>query len=128
MDRPQLLMKVVEWLRAGYPNGVPQGDYIPLVALLRRQLSDDELDQVTSDLIDDSLRHLELISKIDAGVKITKVTDELPHAVDIARVRQLLVVAGWPFDDEPLADTITPNASPEPLEDGEGPGESGDGH
>ena len=86
------------------------------------------LDQVTSDLIDDSLRHLEPISKIDAGVKITKVTDELPHAVDIARVRQLLVVAGWPFDDEPLADTITPNASPEPLEDGEGPGESGDGH
>lgn len=128
MDRPQLLMKVVEWLRAGYPNGVPQGDYIPLVALLRRQLSDDELDQVTSDLIDDSLRHLEPISKIDAGVTITKVTDELPHAVDIARVRQLLVVAGWPFDDEPLADTITPNASPEPLEDGEGPGESGDGH
>ena len=128
MDRPQLLMKVVEWLRAGYPNGVPQGDYIPLVALLRRQLSDDELDQVTSDLIDDSLRHLEPISKIDAGVKTTKVTDELPHAVDIARVRQLLVVAGWPFDDEPLADTITPNASPEPLEDGEGPGESGDGH
>ena len=128
MDRPQLLMKVVEWLRAGYPNGVPQGDYIPLVALLRRQLSDDELDQVTSDLIDDSLRHLEPISKIDAGVKITKVTDELPHAVDIARVRQLLVVAGWPFDDEPLADTITPNASPESLEDGEGPGESGDGH
>ncbi len=128
MDRPQLLMKVVEWLRAGYPNGVPQGDYIPLVALLRRQLSDDELDQVTSDLIDDSLRHLEPISKIDAGVKITKVTDELPHAVDSARVRQLLVVAGWPFDDEPLADTITPNASPEPLEDGEGPGESGDGH
>ena len=128
MDRPQLLMKVVEWLRAGYPNGVPQGDYIPLVALLRRQLSDDELDQVTSDLIDDSLRHLEPISKIDAGVKITKVTDELPHAVDIARVRQLLVVAGWPFDDEPLADTIPPNASPEPLEDGEGPGESGDGH
>ncbi len=128
MDRPQLLMKVVEWLWAGYPNGVPQGDYIPLVALLRRQLSDDELDQVTSDLIDDSLRHLEPISKIDAGVKITKVTDELPHAVDIARVRQLLVVAGWPFDDEPLADTITPNASPEPLEDGEGPGESGDGH
>ncbi len=128
MDRPQLLMKVVEWLRAGYPNGVPQGDYIPLVALLRRQLFDDELDQVTSDLIDDSLRHLEPISKIDAGVKITKVTDELPHAVDIARVRQLLVVAGWPFDDEPLADTITPNASPEPLEDGEGPGESGDGH
>ena len=78
MDRPQLLMKVVEWLRAGYPTGVPQGDYIPLVALLRRQLFDDELDQVTSDLIDDSLRHLEPISKIDAGVKITKVTDELP--------------------------------------------------
>ena len=112
MDRPQLLKKIVEWLRAGYPNGVPQGDYIPLVALLRRQLSADELDQVTGDLIDDSLQALEPISKIDAGVRITKVTEELPHEADIARVRQLLIAAGWPFDDEPLADTLFPHRRP----------------
>jgi len=113
VDRPQLLRKVVEWLRAGYPNGVPQGDYIPLVALLRRQLSGEELDHVTAELIDDSLHQLEPISKIDAGVKITKVTDELPNEADIARVRELLFAGGWPFDDEPLADTL-PSESPRP--------------
>jgi len=139
VDRPQLLRKVVEWLRAGYPNGVPQGDYIPLVALLRRQLSGEELDHVTAELIDDSLHQLEPISKIDAGVKITKVTDELPHEADIARVRELLFAGGWPFDDEPLADTLPPEpprppaaeqppestGPPEPDED-DGPDETGD--
>ena len=51
VDRPQFLKRVVEWLRAGYPNGVPQDDYIPLVALLRRQLSDAEAESVSTDLI-----------------------------------------------------------------------------
>ena len=34
MDNPLFLKKIVDWLRAGYPDGVPQADYIPLVALL----------------------------------------------------------------------------------------------
>ena len=28
--------KVLDWLRAGYPDGVPPRDYFPLIALLRR--------------------------------------------------------------------------------------------
>jgi uncharacterized protein DUF3349 len=39
-----LLTRIVAFLRAGYPEGVPANDYIPLLALLRRRLSDDEVD------------------------------------------------------------------------------------
>ncbi|MGV9712240.1 DUF3349 domain-containing protein [Gordonia sp. NPDC003424] len=110
MDRPQFLRRIVDWLRAGYPNGVPQEDYIPLVAILRRQLSEDEVQEVSAELIAESAPPPEPISKIDAGVKITKVTHELPHDDDVARVRAHLEAAGWPFDDAPL----DPWDSPDP--------------
>ena len=102
MDRPQFLARIVEWLRAGYPDGVPQGDYIPLVALLRRQLTEDEVRRVSDDLIAETPETPGVISKIDAGVKITKVTQELPHEDDVTRVLTLLESAGWPFDLHPL--------------------------
>ena len=34
MPLPPFLAAVVGWLRAGYPEGVPEVDYIPLFALL----------------------------------------------------------------------------------------------
>lgn len=101
MDRLQFLQSIVDWLRAGYPQGVPHGDYIPLVALLRRQLTEDEVQQVARELTRQAPTD-EPISKIDAGVEIFKVTEELPSEQDIARVQTHLEEAGWPFDDRPL--------------------------
>ena len=114
MDNPLFLKKIVDWLRAGYPDGVPQADYIPLVALLRRQLSNDELQAVSDELIAESAPPPEPISKIDAGVKITKVTQELPHDDDVARVRRHLEAQGWPFDDRPLEPHDSKPLAPEP--------------
>lgn len=42
MALPPFLTSIVGWLRAGYPNGVPEQDYIPLFALLTRRLSETE--------------------------------------------------------------------------------------
>jgi len=33
MARPHVVAKIVSFLRAGYPHGVPQTDYIPLLAI-----------------------------------------------------------------------------------------------
>lgn len=104
MDRPQFLMRVVNWLRAGYPNGVPSGDYVPLVALLRRQLSEDEVKAVSRELIHQGQvtnEGPEPIKAVDAGVLITKITDELPFEADISRIRAHLEEQGWPFDPAP---------------------------
>ncbi|MFW0795314.1 DUF3349 domain-containing protein [Gordonia sp. CPCC 205515] len=114
MDRLQFLQRIVDWLRAGYPDGVPQADYIPLVAILRRQLSDDEVEKVSAHLIAASPPPPEPISKIDAGVLISKVTHEMPHDDDIDRVRRHLEAAGWPFDDAPLGEPTQPD-DPEDL-------------
>ncbi|WP_035718521.1 DUF3349 domain-containing protein [Gordonia shandongensis] len=101
MDRPSFLRGIVDWLRAGYPQGVPHGDYLPLFALLRRQLTDDEIAQVAAELSQNA--DDEPISRIDAGVEISKITEELPRDEDVARVRHTLEAADWPFDDDPLA-------------------------
>ena len=42
---------VLQFLHAGYPEGVPRQDYIPLLALLRRRLTEDEVGEVANGLI-----------------------------------------------------------------------------
>ncbi|MGZ8177000.1 DUF3349 domain-containing protein [Williamsia sp. SKLECPSW1] len=107
MDRSHLLRSIVGWLRAGYPHGVPVGDYIPLVALLRRQLTDDEVGQIADHLATEAATDpdFEPITRVDVAVLITKVTDEMPADADIDRVRSVLEGAGWTCDiDSPKAD------------------------
>jgi hypothetical protein len=45
-----LVARFVAFVRAGYPQGVPETDYIPLLALLRRRLSDEEVAAVAAQL------------------------------------------------------------------------------
>ncbi|HEU0192251.1 MAG TPA: DUF3349 domain-containing protein [Mycobacterium sp.] len=90
----RFLDAVVAWLRAGYPEGVPQTDYIPLIALLSRRLTSDEVKSVAAEL----MRRNEF-DHVDIGVLITQVTDELPSPDDVERVRQRLAAKGWPLDD-----------------------------
>ena len=111
MDRPTFLSGVVRWLRAGYPEGVPRGDYLPLFALLRRQLTEEEIAKVATELVATSERAS--IDRIDVGVEISKVTQELPRQEDIDRVRDTLEAAKWPFDDEPLAQQDDPESDTE---------------
>jgi hypothetical protein len=87
---------VVGWLRAGYPNGVPEADYVPLLAVLNRRLSSDEVLAVAGQLMRDG--HLP-VDNIDIGMMITKVSDELPREEDVDRVRSRLALGGWPLAD-----------------------------
>ncbi|NHN56066.1 DUF3349 domain-containing protein [Calidifontibacter sp. DB0510] len=95
------LARILDWIRAGYPEGVPERDYVPLFALLRRQVSEDEAAQIAARLAERTPEG-EPVSRIDAVVHITKVIDELPTEADIARVRAHLERGGWPFEDRPL--------------------------
>jgi Protein of unknown function (DUF3349) len=90
----RFLNSVVSWLRAGYPEGVPPTDTFALLALLANRLSNDEVKLVANDLM---LRGD--FDKIDIGVLISKLTDELPSETDIERVRARLAAKSWPHDD-----------------------------
>ena len=88
------LARIAAWLTAGYPEGVPGPDRVPLLALLSRRLSGDEVRAVAQDLMNRGD-----FDKVDIGVLITEVTDQLPREEDVERVRARLAVQGWPLDD-----------------------------
>jgi hypothetical protein len=96
MALSDMLMRVVGFLRAGYPEGVPAHDYVPLLALLRRRLSDDEVIAVATEVISGKNGP---VDATDVRVAITKLTDEMPSPEDTERVKQRLAAVGWPVTD-----------------------------
>lgn len=94
----KFLARIVAWINSGYPEGVPGPDRVPLLALLRRRLTDDEVKAVVTALLDDA-GSVNGIDKVDIGVLITQITDDLPSPDDIERVRERLAAKGWPLDD-----------------------------
>jgi len=112
MALPPVLNSIVSWLRAGYPYGVPDNDYVALLALLARRLTAEEVAAVAAELGRQSGASTNGhsaapapspngesavgVDNSDIGVLITKITNELPREEDIERVRSHLEAAG-PF-------------------------------
>lgn len=90
----RFLTNIVSWLRSGYPNGVPQNDYLPILALLSRRLTADEILEVAR-----QLRNLPRPGFVDVGAEILRITDQLPKPAEVERVRAKLAAYGWPLDD-----------------------------
>ena len=89
------LNSIIAWLRAGYPEGIPPTDTFAVLALLTRRLSNDEVKLVAHELMQRGE-----FDKVDIGVLISQITDQLPSEEDIERVRTRLAAKGWPLDDE----------------------------
>ena len=89
----RFLEAILAWLRAGYPEGVPPTDYIPLLALLARRLTGDEVKEVARELM-----QRDNFDPVDIGVLITQITDQPPSHEDIERVRERLAAKGWPLE------------------------------
>jgi len=93
MAIPPVVNKIVGWLRAGYPEGVPQHDYMPIFALLGTQLTNDEVTLIANEL------ELSADPASADAIKaaIIAVTDNKPTDADLARVRAHLAAGGWPL-------------------------------
>jgi hypothetical protein len=89
---PPLIATVVQFLRTGYPEGVPEHDYLPLFALLARKLTPDEVVQVADELA----AHGDPTSANAIRRTIANLIHEPPLEADIARVSARLAAAGWP--------------------------------
>jgi hypothetical protein len=95
MAHPPFLEKIIGWLRAGYPAGVPDVDYVPLFAILGYHLSNEEVAAVATELEASSDP-----ASADAIKKaITAMTNTKPLDSDIDRVRARLAAGGWPLAD-----------------------------
>jgi hypothetical protein len=89
------LSSIIGWLRAGYPDGVPRQDYLPLFALLASQLTTDELDAIARELESET----DPASAQAIRDAIEMVTHEQPNEADVANVRAHLAAGGWPLEE-----------------------------
>ena len=67
---------VLDWLHEGYPEGVPPKDYFPLLALLLRSLTEEQ--------VRDAIR---------------QVIDKEPNPEEINQVAGRLASVGWPLEN-----------------------------
>lgn len=94
------MQAVLEWLRAGYPGGVPGPDRVPLLALLRTTpLTEDEITEV-----------IRQVAAFEAGApaghrvdydEISRFVEGVTHhdaaPENVKRVAARLAAAGWPL-------------------------------
>lgn len=124
MPQTNALTRVLNWLRAGYPAGIPQTDYLPLLEVLHRALTPYEVDSIAA----------ELASRAASGVRIDG--DEIrtmisAHAYesaspeDVHRVSAALAQAGWPLAGLAVADGPDDDEAPGADESGSGATDTG---
>ncbi|QRY61750.1 DUF3349 domain-containing protein [Gordonia sp. PDNC005] len=93
---PTLFENVVNWIRAGYPDGVPAADYPPLLALLTPVLTESEITDIVLKL---ALEHGTESPATPERIKdaIHAVTEQAPSAEELRQVSARLAAAGWPL-------------------------------
>jgi hypothetical protein len=97
MAEARLLGRIVDFCRAGYPPvGVPPNGFLPLLALLKRRLADDEVPMIGKRCCGSGPP----ITPSDIRAFIENYLGESPSAGDIARVSKHLADSGWLVVDE----------------------------
>lgn len=94
--RRNLLGRIVHWLRAGYPEGVPRSDYLALYAVLRRHLSDQEVAAIADEVV--RANPESEITHADIEAAIARFAKQQPKPSDVSRVAAHLAAGGWPLD------------------------------
>ena len=87
------MARVVGWLRAGYPDGVPQQDYVALLGILHRQLTDDEIITIAQTIAGST------VTDVEERIRLAIRRKTLQPATDdeVARVSARLAKVGWPL-------------------------------
>lgn len=111
MTAPSIAQKVLNWLRAGYPGGVPGPDRVPLLALLRNTpLSEEDVREVVREISEEE-SHAAAGHQIDRDEIEHFIADHVHHDAgpeNTRRVAAKLAAAGWPLaglDEEALEES-----------------------
>jgi hypothetical protein len=94
-DNLGLMDNVLAWLHEGYPEGVPPRDYFPLLALLKRSLTEDEVIRAAQSI----LRSTDADTVTEAQIRsaVQGVIAKEPNPEEIHQVASRLASVGWPL-------------------------------
>jgi hypothetical protein len=86
---------VLKWVHEGYPEGVPPKDYFPLLALLKRSLTEEQVIRAAQVILrngDDSPVTIEQIMQT-----ILEITEKEANPEEVHQVASRLASVGWPL-------------------------------
>lgn len=91
------LQSVLGWLHTVYPDGVSRTDYYPLLALLKRSLTEDEVVHAAFSVLkgsdpDDPVT----VEQIREAIRET--AEKEPTADEVNQVAGRLAMVGWPLE------------------------------
>jgi hypothetical protein len=96
MTEQNFFDSVLNWLRAGYPEGVPPKDYIPVLALLKRSLSEEEVVKAAQAILKQADSD-SAVTDLQIEEAIRQVTEKQPNPEEILQVASRLASVGWPL-------------------------------
>lgn len=91
-----LAARFLGWLRAGYPQGLPRGDYIAVLGVLHRHLTADEVESLAAELAAGA-EPADPISPQDIRLLIAARVHEQADPHDVDRVYARLAEVGMPL-------------------------------
>ncbi|MGC5257551.1 DUF3349 domain-containing protein [Gordonia sp. DT218] len=95
-DGTPLFESAINWIRKGYPEGIPPTEFPPLLALLTRVLDDNQVTDVVLRLA----RYYDVENPMTEDrirEAIAKVIRDEPNSEEINQVASRLASAGWPL-------------------------------
>ena len=96
MTEQNFFDSVLNWLRAGYPEGVPPKDYIPVLALLKRSLSEEDVVKAAQAILKQADSDNPVTDQQIAEA-IRRVTEQQPNPEAMQQVASRLASVGWPL-------------------------------
>lgn len=98
-EQPQgFLQSVLGWLHQVYPDGIPRTDYFPLLALLKRSLTEDEVVQAAFSVLKDSNPD-DPVTAEQIRDAIRETAEKEATGPEINQVAARLASVGWPLAD-----------------------------
>jgi hypothetical protein len=94
-ENPTVLDNVLGWLHEGYPEGVPQKDYFPLLALLKRSLTEEEVVKAAQSILKAS--DSDTVTEDEIRDAVHAVIEKEPNPEEIRQVASRLASVGWPL-------------------------------
>ena len=94
-ENQTVLENVLGWLYEGYPEGVPPKDYFPLLALLKRSLTEEEVVKAAQSILKST--DSESVTEDEIRKAVQSVIDKEPNPEEIHQVAARLASVGWPL-------------------------------
>jgi hypothetical protein len=95
------ISKILTWLQAGYPQGIPQRDFPSVLQVLRHNLTDSEITSVADELALQSVSNgAEPVTAEHIRAMVREHAFQAATPDDLRRVSAALARGGWPLASE----------------------------